>query len=171
MTVDMRGVVMEMRASSFCVASNLACGVERKLGCFGVCRIGKNEGRRTHLQRTVPTRAHPLPCHALPPHRFPWMCPEQLQSHGIPTTKWDVFGFAIIAWELATRSKPWFGCTRRQVRTMVLAGQRLPIHPLWDPALRSLIADCWDTDPARRPEFSTSILMRLRAGGGLHMPS
>ncbi len=88
--------------------------------------------------------------------------PEAFHTQRTTTSKRQVFGFAIVAWEIATLQKPWFGYSRRQVLERVLGGHRPPLDAAWPADFVRLLRDCWNQDPAKRPEFRT-ILRRLAA--------
>eukprot|EP00698_Gefionella_okellyi_P018817 TRINITY_DN5684_c0_g2_i1.p1 TRINITY_DN5684_c0_g2~~TRINITY_DN5684_c0_g2_i1.p1 ORF type:complete len:601 (+),score=97.36 TRINITY_DN5684_c0_g2_i1:208-2010(+) len=73
----------------------------------------------------------------------------------------DVFGFAVILWEMYTRRIPWSDMSPWQVIAAVATSdQRLPIPEHCPDDLRQLIQDCWHTTPTQRPLFDV-ILHRL----------
>jgi hypothetical protein len=85
------------------------------------------------------------------------MSPEQLQNaegtETPQTTKWDIFPFGVMMWEVATRKKPWVGVARPAITDKVLAGERLPTGKGWDWRFVDLLERCWHHDPKKRPEF------------------
>ncbi|KAI8854015.1 kinase-like domain-containing protein [Chytridium lagenaria] len=64
-----------------------------------------------------------------------WMSPEHMMFEGSPTTKMDVFAFAVIMWEVASRERPWRNVTASQVED------------------NKLINTCWAQNPKHRPDF------------------
>jgi serine/threonine protein kinase len=99
--------------------------------------------------------------------------------------KADIFGFAVLLWELIFARKPWQGIHTMKVITMVLCGQRLSLKdpPLGAPPVVSprfliylfllfyifffdffklleLITSCWQQNPVDRPS-AQDIVTRL----------
>lgn len=84
-----------------------------------------------------------------------WMAPEIFSSK-IQTNliKCDVYSFAIICWELASRSIPWNDETNLQLVTNVLNGKRPTIPEDTPSSFVALIKRCWSQNSAARPSFS-----------------
>ncbi|KAJ3210813.1 hypothetical protein HDU67_004997, partial [Dinochytrium kinnereticum] len=89
-----------------------------------------------------------------------WMSPEHMMFEGSPTTKMDVFAFAVILWEVATRDRPWRNISASQVEDNVRSGKRLPVGGHWSAPFAKLVNACWAQNPRARPEFK-SILKTL----------
>ena len=68
----------------------------------------------------------------------------------------DVFSFAIIMWELATRCEPYPGLSGLQLAlTVANEGLRPPVPAYVPSEWASLMVRAWDTNPANRPSFDT----------------
>lgn len=116
-----------------------------KLCDFGVSRTKGKEGMMTHGIGT----AH-------------WMAPELLLGNAMYDGKVDVYAFGIVLWEMETMSIPYIGLEPAQIITRVLLNNERPALPeSMDPALKTLIEDCWATDPDDRPTFR-EIIRRMR---------
>lgn len=90
-----------------------------------------------------------------------WMAPEVLQSEP-SDEKADVYSFGVILWELATGKIPWEGLNSMQVVGAVgFMHQRLQIPDDLDPEWRSLIEDCFHSNPRLRPTFQ-DLMEQLR---------
>ncbi|CAI5998003.1 unnamed protein product [Closterium sp. NIES-65] len=90
-----------------------------------------------------------------------WMAPEVLRNEP-SNEKSDVYSFGVILWELVTLLQPWDGMNPMQVVGAVgFQNQRLTVPPDLDPALSTLILDCWHNDPKDRPKFD-DIMVRLK---------
>lgn len=91
--------------------------------------------------------------------------PETIKGKTI-TTKADVYSYGVVLWQILTRLEPFLECEDSdEVYEVVKKGQRPPLTmpPLpaeTTPALRQLVADCWQNSPRKRPSFD-EILTRL----------
>ncbi|ESQ55037.1 hypothetical protein EUTSA_v10024532mg [Eutrema salsugineum] len=99
-----------------------------------------------------------------------WMAPEVLRSEP-SNEKCDVFSFGVILWELMTTLIPWDRLNSIQVVGVVgFMDRRLDLPEGLNPRIASIIQDCWQTDPAKRPSFEEIIsrMMSLfrKAGSG-----
>ncbi|XP_030538214.1 serine/threonine-protein kinase STY8 isoform X2 [Rhodamnia argentea] len=91
-----------------------------------------------------------------------WMAPEVLRNEP-SNEKSDVFSFGVILWELMTESIPWNNLNSVQVVGVVgFMDRRLDVPEGIDPGIASLIHDCWQSDPDKRPSFEV-ILQRMRS--------
>jgi serine/threonine protein kinase len=90
-----------------------------------------------------------------------WMAPEVLRNEP-SDEKSDVYSYGVILWELVTQKIPWDNLNTMQVIGAVgFMDQRLDIPSDADPQWASMIENCWDSDPRKRPSF-LELLDRLR---------
>jgi hypothetical protein len=91
-----------------------------------------------------------------------WTSPEVLANHRY-TERADVYSFAVVCWELLTRECPYGDMAQIAVAMAVLnTGLRPAIPAGAQPEFATLIAECWATDPAARPDF-LAVIARLEA--------
>ncbi|KAH0919547.1 hypothetical protein HID58_027207 [Brassica napus] len=83
-----------------------------------------------------------------------WMAPEVLRSEP-PNDKCDVLSFGIILWELMPTLIPWDRLSSIQV--VGFMDRRLDLPERLNPQIASIVEDCWQTDPAKRPSFEVII--------------
>lgn len=85
-----------------------------------------------------------------------WMSPEALQKNP-KDRNWeasDMWSFAILLWELATREVPFAEWSAMECGMKIaLEGLRLNIPPGISPHLSKLIKICMNEDPGKRPTF------------------
>ncbi|KAJ0971118.1 hypothetical protein J5N97_019077 [Dioscorea zingiberensis] len=82
-----------------------------------------------------------------------WMAPEVLRGE-FSSEKSDVYSFGVVLWELMTEAIPWSHLNPLQVVGVVgFMDQRLELPEGIDPNVSSIISDCWESDPVRRPSF------------------
>lgn len=85
-----------------------------------------------------------------------WMSPEALQKK-ISDRNWeasDMWSFAVLLWELATREVPFAEHSPMEVGMKIaLEGLRISIKPGISPHLSKLIKICMNEDPGKRPTF------------------
>lgn len=86
------------------------------------------------------------------------MAPEVIAGFKY-TEKADVFSFAVILWELATRKPPYYGIEGTEVsRRVVNDDMRPKISDKDAPGpFMDLMKRCWDRDPDKRPFFDEII--------------
>ncbi|GJP48177.1 hypothetical protein CLOM_g7451 [Closterium sp. NIES-68] len=87
-----------------------------------------------------------------------WMAPELLRNE-VCSFKCDVFSMGVIMWELVTLRRPWED-VKNPLEVAYAVAHRNARLPVPDGMLGQLIADCWEDDPERRPNFE-QILERL----------
>ncbi|XP_052725192.1 LOW QUALITY PROTEIN: probable serine/threonine-protein kinase SIS8 [Vigna angularis] len=116
-----------------------------KVGDFGLSRL-----KDATLLNTKSGRGTPQ-----------WMAPEVLRNEP-SNEKSDVFSFGVILWELMTQSIPWKNLNSLQVVGVVgFMDRRLDLPEDLDPHFASIIDDCWQSDPERRPSFEELIQRTL----------
>lgn len=76
-----------------------------------------------------------------------YAAPELSSKHD---PKVDVYSFSIILWELCSRKPAWEGMKQWYIHENVSNKKRPPLEE-WP--VKNLIAQCWDHDPNRRPNF------------------
>jgi tRNA A-37 threonylcarbamoyl transferase component Bud32 len=91
---------------------------------------------------------------------MPWMAPEALEGEPA-TAAGDVFGFAVIMWEIMSRQTPWAGKPPHLIMRFVCdkpAPQNRPpldaVDASYPPALVALMRECWAQDAMARPTFA-----------------
>lgn len=67
------------------------------------------------------------------------------------TPKIDIYSFAILLWELATRQIPFPGKNQMQIMFMICSGRRPPEPTNANPAFKALLVRCWAQNPNDRP--------------------
>nr|CAB3468548.1 unnamed protein product [Digitaria exilis] len=95
---------------------------------------------------------------------LPWMAPELLNgSSSLVSEKVDVFSFGIVLWELLTGEEPYADLHYGVIIGGIVSNTLRPQVPdSCDPEWRSLMEQCWSTEPSERPNF-TEIANRLRS--------
>jgi len=89
-----------------------------------------------------------------------WLAPEIITNSSY-TGKADVYSFAIIMWELLTRTKPYSEMEFMwEIQEAIVNNERPPIPTDCDPDYASLMRDCWHPDPDKRPTFG-EVVQRL----------
>eukprot|EP01041_Mallomonas_annulata_P010428 gene10428-21758_t len=84
-----------------------------------------------------------------------WMAPETL-SRNKWSEKSDVYSFGVLVWELLSGGQvPWgLAVSDREVQTLVMAGNTLPLESDWSPILVDLMSKCGRRSPQERPTFT-----------------
>jgi serine/threonine protein kinase len=91
----------------------------------------------------------------------PYMAPEVANSRPY-CPKAEVFSFATVTYEIASRKKPFTNLLPDAFRKALSNGYVPEIPRKWPAELQSLISVCWKLDAQQRPEFR-EILPRLEA--------
>ncbi|GAM19520.1 hypothetical protein SAMD00019534_026950 [Acytostelium subglobosum LB1] len=114
------------------------------------------------IEQTATMTACGTPC---------WTAPEVLRNQRY-TEKADVYSFAIVMWECATRMDPYAGMPPFQVIFAVgREGLRPPLPKQCPPEFVKLITECWEENPLMRPSMENIMqrleMMDLSGGGGI----
>ncbi|KAL9659899.1 hypothetical protein QQ045_024709 [Rhodiola kirilowii] len=111
-----------------------------KVADFGVARVQVQSGVMTAETGT-----------------YRWMAPEVIE-HRAYNHKADIFSFGILLWELLTGELPYSQLTPLQAAVGVVQKCLRPAIPKdTHPKLAALLEECWQQDPALRPNFSEII--------------
>ena len=89
-----------------------------------------------------------------------WMAPEALSRSPkqINTRAADMWSFAVLLWELASREVPFPDLTPMEAGMRIATeGLRLDISPGMSPHMAKLIRICMNEDPGKRPTFEQII--------------
>lgn len=91
---------------------------------------------------------------------YHWMAPEVMQGKRY-TFKADVYSYAIVLYEIITRTTPYPQMTGAQIIQGVVTMMERPdmsvIPPDCPDDLKTLMIKCWDQDPDNRPNFEDII--------------
>jgi len=85
-----------------------------------------------------------------------WTAPEVWANKTYSVAS-DVYGFAIILWEIFTRMSPFEGLGAVEIQQAVLSGERLEIPNAVPFELKNLIRQSWASDVCDRPSFADII--------------
>ncbi|XP_038065545.1 fibroblast growth factor receptor 2-like [Patiria miniata] len=138
---------MEFLASKSCIHRDLATrnillgdDLVAKVSDFGLARDIQDSSQ------------YEMKSHGRVPVR--WMAPESLLNN-IYTSKSDVWGFAVLLWEMVTLgSHPYPGMSSKQVIDEIGAGYRLPKPESCSEEIYDMMKRCWNKNPADRPTFT-----------------
>ena len=69
--------------------------------------------------------------------------------------KGDVYSFGIMVWQMARDRIPFKGMNREDFMSLVVrGGERPKLDKSWPGGFSSLLVQCWDSDPLKRPSFA-----------------
>lgn len=126
----------DLKASNLLIDQN---GVV-KVADFGVSRIKDDKGIMTAETGT-----------------YRWMAPEIIEHRPYDTSV-DVYSFGITLWELLTGSVPYSHLTPLQAAVGVVQKDLRPEIPeTCPPELADIMKQCWEHNPALRPDFDQII--------------
>jgi len=80
-----------------------------------------------------------------------WMAPELIEEKSFGP-KVDVYAYAIIAYQILTKTTPFSNFSQKKLERYVASGSR-PDISLVPPNFRELVTRCWDQDDNVRPSF------------------
>lgn len=84
-----------------------------------------------------------------------WMAMESLR-HWVYTTQSDVWSFGVLLWEIMTLGGcPYPTISSSRIYEMLCRGYRMPRPTLCCYSLYEVMLECWHSNPANRPKFST----------------
>lgn len=90
-----------------------------------------------------------------------WMAPEIMEGSSAYGKPSDVYSYAIVLWEILTRSLPWEDLEsaseikfRQELRTRINNHERPQIPEGCTDSVKTLLQKCWSTSPSLRPTFS-----------------
>ncbi|XP_047307907.1 serine/threonine/tyrosine-protein kinase HT1-like [Impatiens glandulifera] len=87
------------------------------------------------------------------PGTYRWMAPEMIKRKPY-NRKVDVYSFGLILWEMVAGTIPYSDMTPIQAAFAVVNKNVRPVFPVSCPvAMRSLIEQCWCSQPEKRPDF------------------
>ncbi|KAM4015044.1 ankyrin repeat and protein kinase domain-containing protein 1 [Anomaloglossus baeobatrachus] len=124
-----------------------------KISDFGLSKWKENSTRQEYIERSAIKGTLSY----IPPEVF-------LESSRMPGTKYDVYSYSIVIWELLTQKKPFIGQSMMSVIVKVVAGQRPPLEDISEDApvecqqMIDLMKRCWNQDANKRPSFSDIIV-------------
>ncbi|XP_068096877.1 ankyrin repeat and protein kinase domain-containing protein 1 [Hyperolius riggenbachi] len=124
-----------------------------KISDFGLSKWKENSTRKQYIERSAIKGT----LNYIPPEMF-------LQSSRVLGTKYDVYSYSIVIWEILTQKKPFTGNSMMTVIVKVAAGQRPPLQDISEDApvecqqMIDLMQRCWNQSPNKRPSFSDIIV-------------
>nr|DBA16258.1 TPA: hypothetical protein GDO54_003670 [Pyxicephalus adspersus] len=119
-----------------------------KISDFGLSKWKENSTREEYIEKSAIKGT----LNYIPPEMF-------LQSSRVMGTKYDVYSYSIVIWELLTQKKPFAGNSMMTVIVKVAAGQRPQIEdisedgPVECQQMIDLMQRCWNQNPNKRPSF------------------
>ncbi|KAH0454840.1 hypothetical protein IEQ34_016764 [Dendrobium chrysotoxum] len=105
-----------------------------------------------------------------PQGTIPWMAPELFNGRrDLISEKVDVFSFGIVMWELLMGQEPYANIPDEVIIDGIVSNTLRPSVPeSCDPEWRSLMEQCWSTEPSKRPCF-TEIANKLCSMASSHI--
>ncbi|PFX13113.1 ephrin type-A receptor 4-A-like [Stylophora pistillata] len=131
---SMKIVHRDLAARNVLVGENKVC----KISDFGLARRLEGDIYTTKSEALLPIK---------------WMPPESLVN-GISSTMSDVWSYGIVMWEVFTVGEsPYPKIGSRKVKDLLREGYRMPRPEHISQELYSIMSECWEDDPKKRPTF------------------
>ncbi|XP_033028359.1 ankyrin repeat and protein kinase domain-containing protein 1 isoform X2 [Lacerta agilis] len=124
-----------------------------KISDFGLCKWMEESSLMEYIERSAQRGSLSY----IPPEIL-------LQSTSPPGTKFDVYSFGIVIWEILTQKKAYSGVKTMAVIITVATGQRPSMEPIrndWPAECQQMVdlmKRCWDQEPQRRPSFTDVVV-------------
>ncbi|TSQ58041.1 Ankyrin repeat and protein kinase domain-containing protein 1 [Bagarius yarrelli] len=93
-----------------------------------------------------------------------------------PTSKYDVYSFAIVMWEILTQKRPYCGMNMTEILIRVTSGKRPSVEKVQDDQphqceeMSSIMQQCWRQDPSERPAFYEIVRLTEALSDVLKLP-
>ena len=130
---------------------NIFIGQDKKpkLGDFGLAKGINSENESTDFHNTETTAT------------LNYMSPESM-SKSVYTEKSDIYSFGVTCWEFIHENEAFGDLTGFElIQSIVILKKRPPIDQRLNDGIKSLISDCWDDNPDKRPN-SKELCFRLK---------
>eukprot|EP00842_Homolaphlyctis_polyrhiza_P001077 jgi/Hompol1/1970/HPOL_005805-RA len=102
--------------------------------------------------------SRPTATSRIPDTAVAWIAPELLKGTITdPTAQTDVFAFGITASHILSGKMPFSGIEPSMIPMRIAGGRRPDLPPTIPESLWSLVEQCWNQDPAKRPSFDTIV--------------
>ncbi|KAF7699914.1 ankyrin repeat and protein kinase domain-containing protein 1 [Silurus meridionalis] len=98
------------------------------------------------------------------------------QNPEAPTSKYDVYSFAIMMWEILTQKRPYCGMNMTEILIRVTSGKRPNAEKVPDDKppeceeMISIMQQCWCQDSSERLSFSETVCMTEALSEALKLP-
>ncbi|XP_062872589.1 ankyrin repeat and protein kinase domain-containing protein 1 [Trichomycterus rosablanca] len=106
-----------------------------------------------------------------------YIAPETLTQNPEPlTSKYDVYSFAIVVWEILTQTRPYTGMNMTEILIRVSSGKRPSVETIADDRpheceeMIGMMQQCWDQDWSERPTFAETVLLTEALSDVLKVP-
>ncbi|XP_053502905.1 ankyrin repeat and protein kinase domain-containing protein 1 [Ictalurus furcatus] len=93
-----------------------------------------------------------------------------------PTSKYDVYSFAMVMWEILTQKRPYCGMNMTEILIRVTSGKRPNVEMVPDDKppeceeMISIMQFCWCQDSSERPAFSETVWLTEALSDVLKLP-
>ncbi|XP_078374592.1 ephrin type-A receptor 4-like isoform X1 [Oculina patagonica] len=130
----MKVVHRDLAARNVLVGENKVC----KISDFGLARELEGDVYTRRTQARLPAK---------------WMPPESL-FYGESSSMSDIWSYGIVMWEVFTIGEsPYPGFKHREVAGLLQTGYRMPRPRHISEELYSIMSECWEEQPHKRPTF------------------